>query len=691
MTRGAGGACTPDHRAAGFLACDAVVAARDPHFFPEHGLAHHRPDAMLLFECEEPDHAEDVTGHEAAKVAALLAHVSQFETTMRIACRATTPQAVPRSTPRMHGTSWPPPAGSVGVAVRRGLPSHERPVTGAPRRRTTPKRVVGGRRAPPNWPGHQVAGSLCRSVLVRLVRPWRSRNQTPPGRPAEVAKEFRPRVSLPIGSARSATSRPPRASDLVMGGPVEVRTAWLVLRPLLSLGDDAVLRDGSPPTPHHVGESSAASTTLTATAPVLAELDGLTIDQQLEQSRSSSTARRCTAWRCRWSATPWPPRTSPRRRSSRHGKRFPTYRGEAPLRSWVLRITHNTADLVACAAAVEDDVVDPASSCPSTSHARHDRSTQAERHASMAAFEAALWCALDELSRSVDRPARARIACRTRTSRRVLGVAAAHGQDPPVARPPASCRSSPRRSGGREPGSTRRAAKLSAWLPRHATLDDKVDHHLRTTATRCAGAHRGNLAQPATRIYVVALADRISQRTARSRATLAQRACARASTSGKIFSLLAADARPVRCADEQSAVRRGARMNKWVAAAIAIGAALVVGQHRRGRRPATSRCRDPRQSRGPAQQRRRDRQPRVLDRSSSPAWSRRSGSSTRTSLDKLPEQLVDYMPTCDVRRDRDDRRQRRVEPSPATRDRTQHGIRVAVDASARVPNVGRSR
>lgn len=74
----------PDHRAAGFLACDAVVAARDPHFFPEHGLAHHRPDAMLLFECEEPDHAEDVTGHEAAKVAALLAHVSQFETTMGI-------------------------------------------------------------------------------------------------------------------------------------------------------------------------------------------------------------------------------------------------------------------------------------------------------------------------------------------------------------------------------------------------------------------------------------------------------------------------------------------------------------------------------------------------------------------------------------------------------------------------------
>ena len=75
----------PDHRVAGFLACDAVVAARDPHFFPEHELVHHRPSALLLFECEEPDHVEDVTGHEAAKVAALLAHVSQFESTMYIA------------------------------------------------------------------------------------------------------------------------------------------------------------------------------------------------------------------------------------------------------------------------------------------------------------------------------------------------------------------------------------------------------------------------------------------------------------------------------------------------------------------------------------------------------------------------------------------------------------------------------
>lgn len=75
----------PDHRAAGFLVCDSLVAARDPHFFPEHGIAHHRPSALLLFEADEPDHAEPVTDADlAAKVAALESHRSQFESTMFI-------------------------------------------------------------------------------------------------------------------------------------------------------------------------------------------------------------------------------------------------------------------------------------------------------------------------------------------------------------------------------------------------------------------------------------------------------------------------------------------------------------------------------------------------------------------------------------------------------------------------------
>ena len=72
----------PDHRAAGFLCMDAVVAARDPHFYKEHGIPHHRPVELLLFECEDPDHVEQVAeDHMEAKVRALLAHESQFRST----------------------------------------------------------------------------------------------------------------------------------------------------------------------------------------------------------------------------------------------------------------------------------------------------------------------------------------------------------------------------------------------------------------------------------------------------------------------------------------------------------------------------------------------------------------------------------------------------------------------------------
>jgi LmbE family N-acetylglucosaminyl deacetylase len=74
----------PDHRHAGFLMTDSVVAARDPHFFPEQELAHHRPTALLLWEADEPDHVEDVSGYAEAKVAALLTHRSQLRSTMHI-------------------------------------------------------------------------------------------------------------------------------------------------------------------------------------------------------------------------------------------------------------------------------------------------------------------------------------------------------------------------------------------------------------------------------------------------------------------------------------------------------------------------------------------------------------------------------------------------------------------------------
>ncbi len=72
----------PDHRAAGFLACDGIVAARDPHFFPEHDVDPWRPTTLLLFEADEPDHVEDVTDWTDPKLEALECHESQFETTM---------------------------------------------------------------------------------------------------------------------------------------------------------------------------------------------------------------------------------------------------------------------------------------------------------------------------------------------------------------------------------------------------------------------------------------------------------------------------------------------------------------------------------------------------------------------------------------------------------------------------------
>jgi len=75
----------PDHRATGWAAIDGVVAARDHLFFPEQlvgDLTHHRPEAILLWAADEPDHHEDVAGFVDRKVAALLSHSSQATTTM---------------------------------------------------------------------------------------------------------------------------------------------------------------------------------------------------------------------------------------------------------------------------------------------------------------------------------------------------------------------------------------------------------------------------------------------------------------------------------------------------------------------------------------------------------------------------------------------------------------------------------
>jgi LmbE family N-acetylglucosaminyl deacetylase len=74
----------PDHRAAGFLVLDSIVAARDPHFFPQDGLEAHRPREVLLFEADEVDHYESVNATVSKKVGALLSHRSQWRSTMGI-------------------------------------------------------------------------------------------------------------------------------------------------------------------------------------------------------------------------------------------------------------------------------------------------------------------------------------------------------------------------------------------------------------------------------------------------------------------------------------------------------------------------------------------------------------------------------------------------------------------------------
>lgn len=73
----------PDHRATGFAAVDAIVAAREPLAYRDSSTAAHRPTSVLLWSADEPDHAEPVTPDWFdVKIEALLCHASQGSTTM---------------------------------------------------------------------------------------------------------------------------------------------------------------------------------------------------------------------------------------------------------------------------------------------------------------------------------------------------------------------------------------------------------------------------------------------------------------------------------------------------------------------------------------------------------------------------------------------------------------------------------
>lgn len=174
-----------------------------------------------------------------------------------------------------------------------------------------------------------------------------------------------------------------------MAARVQVRNAWVVLRPLLSANDGA----GSIATGAVRGD--ALATAAATAAPFSSGLDDLAIDKQLEQLivlhgeaiyrvalsvvRDAMTAEDVAqeALLKAWQA-------------------LPSYRGEAPLRSWLLRIAHNTA--VSTLRKRREEPLDPVL-LPERSRADSTERT-VEQRAAMHAFEHAL-ANLDDLSRSI--------------------------------------------------------------------------------------------------------------------------------------------------------------------------------------------------------------------------------------------------------------------------------------------------
>ncbi len=72
----------PDHRATAHGVIEAIMIARDWHFYPfllEVGLRPHRPAELLLGVTENPNHVIDVTTTTAKKIRAITMHRSQLE------------------------------------------------------------------------------------------------------------------------------------------------------------------------------------------------------------------------------------------------------------------------------------------------------------------------------------------------------------------------------------------------------------------------------------------------------------------------------------------------------------------------------------------------------------------------------------------------------------------------------------
>jgi LmbE family N-acetylglucosaminyl deacetylase len=71
----------PDHRAAGEVVRDAVWRAGEPRFYDTEFW---KPSELWLFNAQEPNHVEDVSGWMQRKWDGLMAHESQFSSAFRI-------------------------------------------------------------------------------------------------------------------------------------------------------------------------------------------------------------------------------------------------------------------------------------------------------------------------------------------------------------------------------------------------------------------------------------------------------------------------------------------------------------------------------------------------------------------------------------------------------------------------------
>ncbi|TES94235.1 MAG: PIG-L family deacetylase [Candidatus Cloacimonadota bacterium] len=72
----------PDHRASGFAVIDAIMIARDWHFYPflkEVGLAPHRSEELLLTPTDNPTFINDISTTFGKKLQAIRIHKSQLE------------------------------------------------------------------------------------------------------------------------------------------------------------------------------------------------------------------------------------------------------------------------------------------------------------------------------------------------------------------------------------------------------------------------------------------------------------------------------------------------------------------------------------------------------------------------------------------------------------------------------------